>query len=100
MDVGWNAILKRAEQGYYIKETVNMLRNSSQSAGFGGFGNENRVEGSAQVQLPETETFTLDDSEGIQNRAKGLGNHNTNIAVYECAIEIVPRVGTREWDLS
>ena len=93
IEVGWNAILKRTEQGFYIKETVSMLGQSSQGQGFGGFGNDTRVAGSSQVQLPQSETFTIDDTE--RRTAGKTGGHNTVIAVYECTIEIVPK----EWGL-
>ena len=86
MDIGWNQILKRVEQGYYIRETVAMLRKSGDGV---QFGTGDRVEGSDQIDLPTSVSFYIDD-----NKGRG-GKQNSSIGAYECVIELVPK----EWRL-
>ena len=85
IELGWNTILKRTEQGYYIKEMVDMLqgRRSPQIDTTG----ENRVEGSDQIQLPQPNSFHFEDNP--------RDKQNTTIAAYEFCIELVPK----DWGL-
>ena len=88
MSIGWNQVLKRLDQGYYIKETVDKL---------GRMGQHNHrdymdaSEGSDQVQLPDNIGFDL-DNEGEQNKRTA---RNSNVGLYECCIELVPK----DWGL-
>ena len=89
MSIGWNDILKRTEQGYYIKDTVDRLRNnvgSGQSNFDGGTLYDN--EGSDQSILPDSSTFDL-DAEFYQT--KKTNTRNANVKGYECTIELVPK---------
>ena len=99
MELGWNQILKRADQGYYIKETVDLLRHR-QSAGSGVFGGDGsgaegeRVPGSSQLQLPYNDTFELDLDKNYDERSK-RNTQNSFVKCYECVIELVPK----DWNL-
>ena len=58
VELGWNTILKRTQQGYYIEQVVSELgkrRGGYESDSFG----QNRVEGSDQIQLPEHTAYYL-----------------------------------------
>ena len=86
---GWNTIIKRTEQGYYIKETVDRLKARIAGTGHGESNWEYDV-GSDQVELPMNMAFSHDSE-----TKKGKKGSNSNIEGYECVIELVPS----EWDL-
>ena len=82
MELGWNTILKRLEQGYYISEAVDILRNREVH----GNTYDYRVEGSSQIDLPEPQAFYVpSDSSGSKKQL-----NNAVVSVVECTIELVP----------
>lgn len=93
ISIGWNDVLKRLDQGYYIKQTVDMLRNKLGPQGTSGHQNYDRVEGADPVQLPTDIGFDLDDS-GIRGKKK-KNLRNANVQAFECVIELVPK----DWGL-
>ena len=88
VELGWNTILKRTQQGYYIEQVVSELgkrRGGYESDSFG----QNRVEGSDQIQLPEHTAYYIEDD------TKRNEKHNYVLGAYECVIDLIPR----EWQL-
>jgi len=91
IQLGWNEILKRTEQGYYNAEIVQRLqKNVEQSFSLDTFGSDMfGTEGSSQVELPAGGSFDF--------REDSIGNAKKNAAIilYEICIELVPA----DWQL-
>ena len=83
VEIGWNQVLKRLEQGYYIEDTVTRLRQRQVPGDMGYSGD--RVAGSVALQLPEPATYSDDET---HNRAR---TRNSTFVGYEFCIELVPQ---------
>ena len=86
IETGWNSILKRMQQGYYVEDAVKQLRRRGATSGR----ESSREYGSSQIDLPSSDTFYMD----IENRGRDGGDlKNAVAALIECTIELVPN----EW---
>lgn len=103
VEMGWNTILKRADQGYYTQDAVDKLRKNMPTgegvyAGVDNSGvtDSGRVQGSDRVDLPSNVSFDIDKdlSNNFTHRKKSNWR-NSLIKGYECCIELVPR----DWGL-
>ena len=90
VEIGWNMVLKRQEQGYYIEETVKALR-GRQGGSYTHIEGDRRAEGSPAVQLPTPETY-FDDT---TTHRPGSIPQNSVVTCFECCIELVPA----DWQL-
>lgn len=88
--LGWNTILKRAEQGYYIN--IEELRKYRHGGGTGGTYETNGADGGAErnSNMPTTADFGLGKTD-----ARKLTGENSTIPIIECYIDLVPS----EWKL-
>lgn len=81
--LGWNAILKRKEQGYYTN--IDMIKPSKVP------GNHDQGQGSSQNVEPDNVTsFLIEPNGGVKDKGE-----NATIGIFECYIELVPS----EWKL-
>lgn len=53
-ELGWNTVLRRRDQGFYIKAAVENLRKKSSGGGLGS-GSTQREQGSSQLELPNSD---------------------------------------------
>ena len=88
LELGFNTIYKRMKQGYYMEDVVQRLRTRDTTSGGGGTSAE-RDQGSSQIELPEAQTFFLNDEKSTKRA------NNILFRGVECTIELIPT----EWGL-
>ena len=94
IDTSMANILRRVEQGYYIEDTVKMMRDKKD----GRYYPYGRVDGSPQIQLPQADeiedTYGSWDDGGMDRKGKNTPNNKT-VSLYETCVNIIPS----EWQL-
>ena len=81
VEIGWNQIVKRTKQGYYDPKIVKLLRRADATH------IQNRVEGSAAVDLPDPSSYYIKDDK--------TGKSSNVVSFVEMTIELIPY----EWGL-
>lgn len=87
IELGWNTVLRRRDQGYYGKKAVARIQSKHNQGGHstGSYGDASsgRAAGSSQLELPNSdELFGELNARKAQDLVKG----------YECHIELIPKV--------
>ena len=78
VELGWNTLLKRSEQGYYVN-TDRVMTPGGDLENTAG-----RIDGSSQLKLPSPSNYFFDGD-------KNTGKKKAEIVpAYECAIDLVP----------
>jgi hypothetical protein len=86
-ELGWNTILRRAAQGFYIEDNVNELRNRTRRSA-------DVDQGSAELAVPDIDEHSLDTIQEQVGKKKRLRDANF-FGLYEYVVELIPS----EWEL-
>lgn len=86
IELGWNTILKREEQGLYTN--VDVIKSRHGNAELSGSASTQREAGAEQLLLPSPETFFFDEVVGRDKSTRG--KNSTVLPAYEVCIDLIP----------